>query len=310
LPRSKKMASKEKGGKGKGKEEAKKDEGKKEEAPKGGKGKKGDEGKKEEKPKESKKEAPKEGGKKESKKEEKAKGGEGAGKKDAGKKESKKEEKKEAKKEAKKESKKEAKKEEAAPKKEKAAPAPKKEKKEKTEDESAKDGSVVMRNIKIAKLVINCCVGEAGDRLTRASRVLKELTDQEPVFSEARLTVRTFGIRRNEKIACHVTVRGDKAREILENGLKVKEYELKDSNFSRSGNFGFGIDEHIDLGLKYDPSVGIYGMDFYVVLARPGFRVNKKKRGYARIGLKHRITKEAAQAWFKQSFGGHIRPNE
>ena len=43
--------------------------------------------------------------------------------------------------------------------------------------------------------------------------------------------MRTFGIRRNEKIAVHVTVRGPKAEEILERGLKVKEYELKKQNF-------------------------------------------------------------------------------
>jgi len=39
------------------------------------------------------------------------------------------------------------------------------------------------------------------------------------------------------------------------------------------GNFGFGIDEHIDLGIKYDTSTGIFGMDFYVVLGRAGQRV-------------------------------------
>jgi large subunit ribosomal protein L11e len=49
----------------------------------------------------------------------------------------------------------------------------------------------------------------------------------------------------------------------LERGLKVKEYELRKGNFSATGNFGFGISEHIDLGIKYDPSIGIYGMDFY-----------------------------------------------
>lgn len=38
----------------------------------------------------------------------------------------------------------------------------------------------------------------------------------------ARYTVRSFGIRRNEKIAVHCTVRGAKAEEILEKGLKVK----------------------------------------------------------------------------------------
>jgi len=58
---------------------------------------------------------------------------------------------------------------------------------------------------------------------------------------------------------------------ILSNiSLQVREYELRKNNFSVSGNFGFGIQEHIDLGIKYDPGIGIYGMDFYVVLGRPG----------------------------------------
>ncbi|KAF1002083.1 hypothetical protein AG4045_001615 [Apium graveolens] len=60
-------------------------------------------------------------------------------------------------------------------------------------------------------------------------------------------TVKSFGIRRNEKIACYVTVRGDKAMQLLESGLKVKEYELLRKNFSDTGCFGFGIQEHIDL---------------------------------------------------------------
>lgn len=38
----------------------------------------------------------------------------------------------------------------------------------------------------------------------------------------ARYTVRTFGIRRNEKIACHVTIRGEKAMQLLDSGLKVR----------------------------------------------------------------------------------------
>jgi large subunit ribosomal protein L11e len=57
------------------------------------------------------------------------------------------------------------------------------------------------------------------------------------VTSKARYTVRTFGIRRNEKIACHVTIRGPKAEEILERGLKVKEYELRKRNFNEQVSF-------------------------------------------------------------------------
>ena len=45
-------------------------------------------------------------------------------------------------------------------------------------------------------------------------------------------------------------VRGPKALDIIERGLKVKEYELKKANFSQLGHFGFGISEHIDLGVK------------------------------------------------------------
>merc|ERR1712228_1111737 len=83
-----------------------------------------------------------------------------------------------------------------------------------------------MQEVRIQKLCINICVGESGDRLVRAGKVLEALTGQTPVFSKARYTVRSFGIRRNEKIAVHCTVRGPKAEEILEKGLKVKEYEL------------------------------------------------------------------------------------
>ena len=73
-----------------------------------------------------------------------------------------------------------------------------------------------------------------------------------------------------------------------------------------AGNFGFGIEEHIDLGIKYDTNTGIFGMDFYVILARAGKRVCKRKHARGKFGNFQRISADEAKQWFTEKMAGTI----
>ncbi len=54
--------------------------------------------------------------------------------------------------------------------------------------------------------------------LSLPPQVLEQLTGQQPVFGKARYTVRQWSVRRNEKISCFVTVRGEKALQLIVSG--------------------------------------------------------------------------------------------
>ena len=174
------------------------------------------------------------------------------------------------------------------------------------ENKSSKKVLNKMREIEVDELILNIGVGASGDKMTKAIKVLKDLTNQEPITTRAKFTIRSFNVRRNEEIGTHVTVRGKNAMDLLKTGLKVKDNELKAANFSQTGNFGFGIQEHIDLGMKYDPNTGIYGMDFYVVLQRKGLRVCRRKRRTTKVGNFQRVSKKDAQKWFVEKLGGTV----
>ncbi|XP_040582571.1 large ribosomal subunit protein uL5 [Lepeophtheirus salmonis] len=141
--------------------------------------------------------------------------------------------------------------------------------------------------------------------LTKASTVLTQLTGQSPRHSKSSLTVRSFGIRRNEKIAAHVTVRSQQtAHDILQKALRITDNELSSAKFSSTGTFGFGLKEHIDLGIKYDTQVGIFGMDVDVVLGKVGYRVGQRKRARSCVGKRQRVSREEAMKWFESEMGG------
>jgi len=164
-----------------------------------------------------------------------------------------------------------------------------------------------MRRIKISKVVLNIGVGKSGEPLEKAAKVLERLTGQKPSFRKAKRTIRDFGIHRKEPIGVMVTVRGEKAKELLRKLLKAREDRLPSSSFDEFGNVNFGIKEHIDIpGMKYDPDIGIFGMNVCVSLERPGYRVMRRRRMRSKVGRKHRIGREEAIEFFKREFGVEV----
>jgi len=157
---------------------------------------------------------------------------------------------------------------------------------------------------RIAKVTVNISVGESGEKLRKAAKVLELLTGQKPVARRAKRTIREFGIHRGENIAVMVTLRGNKAIDFLKRAFETVGYRIKASSFDEYGNFGFGIKEHIQFpGVKYDPEIGIFGMDVLVTMERPGFRVIRRKRCRSSIPRRHRLTKEEAIAFITREFG-------
>ncbi|XGW20293.1 hypothetical protein V3C99_003812 [Haemonchus contortus] len=83
--------------------------------------------------------------------------------------------------------------------------------------------------------------------------------------------------------------------------LRLKKSSKRDSRSRNSSctrkisgfwQLRFGIQKHVDLGIKYNLGIDIYGMDFYVVLDRAGHRVARRRRAPGRVGPPHRVYRE------------------
>ena len=165
-------------------------------------------------------------------------------------------------------------------------------------------GENVMREIIIDKVVINIGVGEAGEKIRRAEKVIDILTGMKPVRTQASKTIRDFNIRKGLPIGLKVTLRGKKADEFLRKALWVKDFKVAEYSFDSQGNLNFGIGDYTDFeGMKYDPDIGIFGMDISVVLKRRGgYRVARRRINRRKVPMRHRIKREEAKKYMQEKY--------
>ncbi|MFH1257191.1 MAG: 50S ribosomal protein L5 [Candidatus Diapherotrites archaeon] len=166
-----------------------------------------------------------------------------------------------------------------------------------------------MREIEIEKVTVNMGVGQTGQELDKACTILENITGMKPLRTSCKVRIPTWGIREGLLIGAKVTLRGKKAEEFLKKALNAKDNSVKGKSFDQKGNFGFGVKEHIDMpGVKYDPKLGIRGLDVLVTLKRHGgYRLRRRKIGKKSIGSRHSLKKAEAMEFVKKKFGVEVK---
>ncbi|HEY5538228.1 MAG TPA: 50S ribosomal protein L5 [Thermoplasmata archaeon] len=167
--------------------------------------------------------------------------------------------------------------------------------------------STPMRSISVDRVVVNIGVGEAGEKLLKATKVLELVTGRKPVQTLSRRTIRDWGIRQGMPIGARATLRGKNAEEFLRKAFAIRNNRIAAYSFDPRGNFSFGVADYTDFeGMKYDPEIGVFGMDIAVVLRRPGYRIARRRIAPRRIPTSHAITKAEGIAFVRSRFGAEV----
>lgn len=157
---------------------------------------------------------------------------------------------------------------------------------------------------RIEKLTLNIGAGKDVNKLDKAMVLIKSLTGVEPYKTVTQKRIPSWSLRPGLPVGCKLTLRKDKAVDILKRLLEAKENKLQRSNFDLNGNISFGIHEYIDIpDLKYDPKIGVMGLQVCVTLERPGHRIKRRRMMRKKLPSKQVVTREDAMAFLKDNFG-------
>jgi len=161
----------------------------------------------------------------------------------------------------------------------------------------------VMRQIRLEKITLNIGTGAEPENVKRAVALLNTISNLKPIETLSKKRLAAWKIRPGLPIGAKVTIRGKAGHELLVRLLQARENKVQKDSFTENG-FSFGVNEYIDIpGVKYDPKIGMIGLDVCVTLERPGFRVKRRKLKSTKLSKKHTISAEDAAAFATEKLG-------
>tara|TARA_B100000470_G_scaffold32312_1_gene21745 strand:- start:604 stop:1116 length:513 start_codon:yes stop_codon:yes gene_type:complete len=164
-----------------------------------------------------------------------------------------------------------------------------------------------INQVKLCKIVINIGVGKSGEPIEQAKRIISEICDQTPVTTYAKKSYRELGVQKNSPIGVKTTLRKQIAEDTLKKLLTACDNKVSKRSFDLTGNFSFGVKEHIEIpGTKYDPQLGIWGMDVAVSLEKTGYGVKRRQIRPSTVGKRQQVSQEEAIAFAKENFGVNV----
>ena len=164
-----------------------------------------------------------------------------------------------------------------------------------------------MRSIGVEKVTLNIGAGKDQAKLEKGIVLLNAITNATPIKTITSKRIQEWGLRPGLPIGCKLTLRKTNAVKILPRLLEAVENKLMERQFDQNGNIAFGIHEYIEIpGVKYDPKIGIMGLEVCVTLERPGFRIKRRKLMQRKIPPRHRISKQEAIDFMASNFNTKV----
>ncbi len=160
-----------------------------------------------------------------------------------------------------------------------------------------------MQEIRIEKVTLNIGAGKDQKMLEKGVKLFKSITNKQPVKTITQKRLQAWSLRPGLPIGVKVTVRGEDAVALAKRIIAAKDDVLAESYFDDFGNISFGIPEYVDIAdTKYDPEIGIIGLQASITLGRPGYRIKRRKLQKKRIPPHKQVNKQEAIDYMKANF--------